>query len=82
MKKMVFTLALLLMSLSAAMAQTWTFGVMSEADKALCAADANWVLGTDRYGYTLALENAALVANGYRIGLYQGLEVYCWCSNR
>ena len=52
MKKMVFTLALLLMSLSAAMAQTWTFGAMSEADKALCAADANWVLGTDRYGYT------------------------------
>lgn len=37
---MVFTLALLLMSLSAAMAQTWTFGAMSEADKALCAADA------------------------------------------
>ena len=37
MKKMVFTLALLLMSLSAAMAQTWTFGAMSEADKALCA---------------------------------------------
>ena len=34
MKKMVFTLALLLMSLSAAMAQTWTFGAMSEADKA------------------------------------------------
>ena len=64
MKKMVFTLALLLMSLSAAMAQTWTFGAMSEADKALCAADANWVLGTDRYGYTLALEKAALVANG------------------
>ena len=49
MKKMVFTLALLLMSLSAAMAQTWTFGAMSEADKALCAADANWVLGADRY---------------------------------
>ena len=33
MKKMVFTLALLLMSLSAAMAQTWTFGAMSEADR-------------------------------------------------
>ena len=33
MKKMVFTLALLLMSLSAALAQTWTFGAMSEADK-------------------------------------------------
>ena len=30
MKKMVFTLALLLMSLSAALAQTWTFGAMSE----------------------------------------------------
>ena len=74
MKKMVFTLALLLMSLSAAMAQTWTFGAMSEADKALCAADANWVLGTDRYGYTLALENEALVANGSELAYTKGLK--------
>lgn len=74
MKKMVFTLALLLMSLSAALAQTWTFGAMSEADKALCAADANWVLGTDRYGYTLALENAALVANGSELAYAKGLK--------
>ena len=74
MKKMVFTLALLLMSLSAAMAQTWTFGAMSEADKALCAADANWVLGTDRYGYTLALENEALVANGSELAYAKGLK--------
>lgn len=74
MKKMVFTLALLLMSLSTAMAQTWTFGAMSEADKALCAADANWVLGTDRYGYTLALENAALVANGSELAYTKGLK--------
>ena len=74
MKKMVFTLALLLMSLSAAMAQTWTFGTMSEADKALCAADANWVLGTDRYCYTLALENEALVANGSELAYAKGLK--------
>lgn len=74
MKKMVFTLTLLLMSLSAALAQTWTFGVMSEADKALCAADANWVLGTDRYGYTLALENEALVANGSELAYAKGLK--------
>ncbi len=74
MKKMVFTLALLLMSLSAAMAQTWTFGAMSEADKALCAADANWVLGTDRYGYTLALEKEALVANGTELAYTKGLK--------
>lgn len=74
MKKMVFTLALLLMSLSAAMAQSWTFGAMSEADKALCAADANWVLGTDRYGYTLALENEALVANGTELAYAKGLK--------
>ena len=74
MKKMVFTLALLLMSLSAAMAQTWTFGAMSEADKALCAADANWVLGADRYGYTLALENEALVANGSELAYAKGLK--------
>ena len=74
MKKMVFTLALLLMSLSAAMAQTWTFGAMSEADKALCAADANWVFGTDRYCYTLALDNAALVANGSELAYTKGLK--------
>ena len=74
MKKMVFTLALLLMSLSAALAQTWTFCAMSEADKALCAADANWVLGTDRYGYTLALENEALVANGSELAYAKGLK--------
>ena len=74
MKKMVFTLALLLMSLSAAMAQTWTFGAMSEADKALCAADANWVLGTDRYCYTLALENEALVANNSELAYAKGLK--------
>lgn len=74
MKKMVFTLALLLMSLSAALAQTWTFGAMSEADKALCAADANWVLGTDRYGYTLALDKAALVANGSELAYAKGLK--------
>ena len=74
MKKIVFTLALLLMSLSAALAQTWTFGAMSEADKALCAADANWVLGTDRYCYTLALENAALVANGTELAYAKGLK--------
>ena len=71
---MVFTLALLLMSLSAAVAQTSTFGAMSEADKALCAADANWVLGTDRYGYTLALENEALVANGSELAYAKGLK--------
>ena len=74
MKKMVFTLVLLLKSLSAVMAQTWTFGAMSEADKALCAADANWVLGTDRYGYTLALENEALVANGSELAYTKGLK--------
>lgn len=74
MKKIVFTLALLLMSLSAALAQTWTFGAMSEADKALCAADANWVLGIDRYGYTLALENEALVANGSELAYAKGLK--------
>lgn len=74
MKKMVFTLALLLMSLSAALAQTWTFGAMSEADKALCAADANWVLGTDRYVYTLALDKAALVANGSELAYAKGLK--------
>ena len=74
MKKIVFSLALLLMSLSAAMAQTWNFGTMSDADKALCAADANWVSGTDRYGYTLALNNEALVANDTELAYAKGLK--------
>lgn len=47
MKKMVFTLALLLMSLSAALAQTWDFAgrdpFIGDADEALINADAtNW----------------------------------------
>ena len=74
MKKLVFGLAILLMSLSAAMAQTWTFGVMSDADKALCAADANWVLGSDRYCYTTALNNEALMANETELAYAKGLK--------
>ena len=47
MKKMVFTLALLLMSLSAAMAQSWNFAdrdpFIGDADEELINADAtNW----------------------------------------
>ena len=47
MKKIVFTLALLLMSLSAALAQTWNFAdrdpFITESDVALINADAtNW----------------------------------------
>ena len=34
----------------------------------------NWVLGTDRYGYTLALENEALVANGSELAYAKGLK--------
>lgn len=74
MKKVLFTLTLFLMSVSAALAQTWTFGAMSDADKALCKADANWLLGTDRYCYTLALDNAPLVANGSELAYAKGLK--------
>ncbi len=71
MKKMVFTLALLLMSLSAAMAQTWDFAgrdpFIGDADEELINADAtNWYNDATkgRYNFLAALDNAALAANG------------------
>ncbi len=54
-------------------AQTWSFTSLSDEDKALCAADANWLLGTDRYCYLKELSNAALVANGTELSYAKGL---------
>ena len=74
MKKIQFIFTLLFcMIFASANAQTWNFSSMSEADKALCAKDANWVLGTDRYCYTKELSNAALVANGTELAYAKGL---------
>ena len=84
MKKMVFTLALLLMSLSAAMAQTWNFAdrdpFITESDVALINADAtNWYndAAKGRYNFLSALDNAALTANGTELDFVKGLLFKC-----
>ena len=84
MKKMVFTLALLLMSLSAAMAQTWDFAgrdpFIGDADEELINADAtNWYNDATkgRYNFLAALDNAALTANGTELYFAKGLFFKC-----
>ena len=84
MKKMVFTLALLLMSLSAAMAQTWDFAgrdpFIGDADEDLINADAtNWYNDATkgRYNFLAALDNAALTANGTELYFAKGLLFKC-----
>lgn len=84
MKKIVFTLALLLMSLSAALAQTWNFAdrdpFIGDADVALINADAtNWYNDATkgRYNFLSALDNAALTANGTEMNFAKGLLFKC-----
>lgn len=84
MKKIVFTLALLLMSLSAALAQTWDFAgrdpFIGDADEALINADAtNWYNDATkgRYNFLAALDNAALTANGTELYFAHGLLFKC-----
>ena len=84
MKKIVFTLALLLMSLSAALAQTWDFAgrdpFIGDADEALINADAtNWYNDATkgRYNFLSALDNAALTANGTEMNFAKGLLFKC-----
>ena len=84
MKKMVFTLALLLMSLSAAMAQSWDFAgrdpFIGDADEELINADAtNWYNDATkgRYNFLAALDNAALTANGTELNFAKGLLFKC-----
>ena len=81
---MVFTLALLLMSLSAALAQTWNFAdrdpFITESDVALINADAtNWYndAAKGRYNFLAALDNAALTANGTELDFVKGLLFKC-----
>ena len=53
---------------------TWDFSTMSDADKAACQADDNWLLGSDRWCYVGgALDNAPLVANGTELDYAKGL---------
>ena len=84
MKKIVFTLALLLMSLNAALAQTWNFAdrdpFIGDADEALINADAtNWYNDAtkSRYNFLAALDNAALTANGTELYFAHGLLFKC-----
>lgn len=84
MKKMVFTLALLLMSLSAAMAQTWNFAdrdpFINSDDVELINADAtNWYNDATkgRYNFLSALNNAVLTANGTELTFVKGLLFKC-----
>lgn len=84
MKKMVFTLALLLMSLGAAMAQSWNFAdrdpFIGDADEELINADAtNWYNDATkgRYNFLAALDNAALTANGTELNFAKGLLFKC-----
>lgn len=76
MKKiqLLLTLLLCMVFASANAQQNWNFASMSQADKDLCVADANWVLGTDRYCYTKELTEAALVANGVELSYAKGLK--------
>ena len=78
MKKMVFTLALLLMSLSAVMAQTWDFQEegFSTTDKANLDADpTNWVYDAtgNRYKSQMTVTAEALKANGVALDCTDGL---------
>ena len=80
MKKTVFSLALFLMSLGTAVAQSWNFAdrdpFISEADVALINADAtNWYNDATkgRYNFLPALNNAALTANGTELDFAKGL---------
>lgn len=76
MKKIQFLLTFMLcmVLVSASAQQKWDFTSLTDADKALCAADADWTLGTDRYCYTKALSNAALIANGTELSYAKGLK--------
>lgn len=84
MKKLIFSLALLLMSVSAALAQTWAFGdrdpFIGDADVDLINADAtNWYndASKSRYNFLAALDNAALIANGTELNFAKGLLFKC-----
>ena len=84
MKKLIFSLALLLLSVSAALAQTWAFDdrdpFIGDADVDLINADAtNWYndVTKSRYNFLAALDNAALTANGTELNFAKGLLFKC-----
>ncbi len=80
MKKLVFSLALFLMGLVTAMAQTWNFAdrdpFIGDSDEELITTDAdNWYNDTDkgRYNYLPALATETLKANGTELEFAKGL---------
>lgn len=79
MKKLIFSLALLLMSVSAALAQTWDFSEdgVSESDKANLAADAvNWTYDSAKNRFCsqfTSLTVGTLTANGVALYATDGL---------
>lgn len=79
MKKLIFSLALLLMSVSAALAQTWDFQEegFTETDKANLAADAvNWTYDSAKNRYCsqfASLTVGTLTANGVALYATDGL---------
>ncbi len=75
MKKIQLIISLMLcMVFAPACAQTWDFTSMTEADKTLCANDANWLLGTDRYCYLKELASEPLKAGGTELAYAKGLK--------
>lgn len=80
MKKLVFSLALFLMGLVTAMAQTWNFAdrdpFIGDSDEKLITVDAgNWYNDMDkgRYNYLPALATETLKANGTELEFAKGL---------
>lgn len=65
--------ALFMLTATNANAQSWNFSTMSQTDQDNCKTDANWVAGTGRYGYVLALDNETLIANSTELEYTQGL---------
>ena len=55
-------------------AQKWTFSSVSAEDKALLDADADWILGTERYCYVQALDVSPLKAGGQELAYAKGLK--------
>lgn len=65
--------ALFMLTATNANAQSWNFSTMSQTDQDNCKTDANWVAGTGRYGYVLALDNETLIANSTELEYTKGL---------
>ena len=66
-------LTLFMLTATNANAQNWNFRTMSKTDQDNCKVDANWIAGSGRYGYVLALDNNELIANNTELEYTKGL---------